>query len=215
MLAISPATRARLSAVKPERVRKLAQHRRVAVRDALAAMMRTAEPTQFALEAPCRYGLRVGLIMDGWSWGAADAEAESIVLAALAQAGARRPTWAQGQPEFCQPGVIPPPPRTTCARCGRPLDLLQRRFCSKVCKTAARNDRAMRDDREEMRAKEKAYRIAWSKRQPSRVCEVCGKSYQPKRASQKLCSDACRRDRARNLARRNMQMLCEAVHDGA
>lgn len=215
MLAISPATRLRLSAAKPQRARKLAQPRRAAIRDAIAAMMRTAEPTAFALEAPCRHGLRVGLIMDGWSWGAADAEAALIVLAALDMAGARRPTWQAGQPEFCQPGVIPPPPRTTCARCGRPLELLQRRFCSKVCKTAARNDRARRDDREEMNAKEKVYRAAWSKRQPARVCELCGKSFQPNRAAQKLCGQGCRRDHAGKLARRNMQILCEAVHDGA
>ncbi len=210
MLAISPATRLRLSAVKPERVRKLAQHRRAAIRDALAAMMKEAEPTQFALEAPCRYGLRVALIFEGWGWGQADAEAALVVLAALAQAGARRPSWQQGQPEYTQDGHIPRT-RERCQRCAAPLPEGNYRFCGPVCAKAYKIDRNRRADKEDRNAKDQAYRIAWSERQPPRVCPVCDKSFRPKRAgNQTYCSRACADD-ARRTAGRKVRMVCEAV----
>lgn len=213
MLAISPATRLRLSAVKPERVRKLAQHRRAAIRDAIAELMRTAEPTAFALEAPSRYGLRVALIFEGWSWGQADAEAALLVMAALSLAGAKRPTWGQGQPEYWQPGVIPRT-RERCQRCAKPLPEGNYRFCGSVCAQAAKVDAHRRVDKEARNAKEKIMRVAWSKRQPARVCPCCGVSFQPKRSDRKFCSRACAAD-ARRTARRSVRMVCEVVHDDA
>ncbi len=208
MLALTPAILLRVVR-RPEPVKKLPRHRRVAIRDAIAELMKVAEPTAFSLEAPSRHGLRVALIFEGWSWGQADAEAALIVLSALHMAGARRPSWQMGQPEYCQPGVLPPPPRETCARCAAPLPEGARRYCSKVCYQAAAIDRNRRADAEERNAKEKVYRIAWSKRQPARLCPSCNRSFQPKRAAQKYCCDTCRHD-ARRLARRTVPRLCEA-----
>jgi predicted nucleic acid-binding Zn ribbon protein len=210
MLARTPSNLLRGVRLRPQPVRKLSRHRRIAIQDALAEMMKAAEPTQFALEAPSRCGLRVALIFDGWTWGQADAEAALLVMAALDMAGARRPNWQQGQPEFCQDGHVPQT-RERCVRCAKPLPEGHFKYCGKVCAQAAKVDAHRRADREALYAKEKTYRLAWSKRQPPRDCPICGKSFQPKkRGGQTYCSRACSDDAFR-LARRSVPALCESV----
>lgn len=213
MLAITPRSLL-IGQTKPAPPRKLARHRRIAIRDALAEMMKVAEPTAFALEAPCRYGLRVALICEGWSWAQADVEAALLVLSALAMAGARRPTWQQGQPEYCQDGHVPQT-RERCIRCAKPLPEGNFKYCGAVCAQAAKIDQNRRRDKEERYAKEKIYRIAWSKRQPPKICPVCGKGFQPKKADRTYCSRACSNDARRTATRRSLQMVCETVHDDA
>jgi hypothetical protein len=59
------------------------RHRRIAIRETLAELMRAVEPTPFAAEGPCRAGVRARLCLDGWSWLQADAEAALLVMSAL------------------------------------------------------------------------------------------------------------------------------------
>jgi hypothetical protein len=197
---------------KPVPPRKLPRHRRVAIRDALAELARTIEPTPLSAEAPFRYALRIALIFDGWSWGQADAEAALLVNAAFQLAGVKRPTWKQGQPEWTQDGVIPRE-RERCARCARLLPEGNYKFCGNVCAKAAAADRARRQDREERLAKEKVWRAAWVRRQPPRVCENCGASFRPKSPGQRaiFCSRDCAADSARRFARRDVPGVSEGL----
>jgi hypothetical protein len=215
MLARTPLASLRIAAPKP--VKRLARHRFVAIRDIVAAIMREVEPTPFAVEGPCRTGIRARLCLDGWRWRDADAEAAAIVQAALNLIGAKRPTWAQGQPEFTQDGYAPLT-RERCARCAKPLPEGHLKYCGPVCAQAARNDWKHKQDKEAVYAAAKAYRAAWSKRQPERTCPICGKAFQPKHKNSKVCSKSCwnralREDAhlARLARRREMQMVCEGL----
>jgi hypothetical protein len=217
----APVTLAPVSSAPPK---KLARHRREAIIDKLAAMMRRAEPTPFALEGPARAAIRARICMGGWRWGAADAAADDCVQAALARVGARRPDWKQGQPEYTQDGYAPRT-RERCARCAKPLPEGNYRYCGPVCAKAADVDRRARQDKDERYAKEKIYRLAYAEKQQPRECQLCGTWFRPKHISNKYCSPKCgyeARDNARNaraeagrIARRNMRVVCEAVHDDA
>lgn len=103
--------------------------------DQTAAILRRGEPTDFAFEGFMRHGLRSGLCLRGWSWSDADDTAADIVRSALAQIGAKRPTYQQGQPEWAQDGVILIE-RERCVRCGWQLSEHQRKFCSRLCHNA-------------------------------------------------------------------------------
>jgi hypothetical protein len=87
-------------------------------------------PSRFLYEAACRAGIRSGLCVSGWRWTEADAAACDAVSRGLAIAGAVRPSWIDGQPEYV------PIERTRCQRCGRPMSEYGRRFCSHICSTA-------------------------------------------------------------------------------
>lgn len=207
----SPLAPVTLARAKAATVRKLKNHRAEAIRDRLAALMRAAEPTAFALEAPARHAIRVSLIFEGWKWQDADAVAAAIVGAALALAGAKRPTWQQGQPEYTQDGYAPRE-RERCARCAKPLPEGNYRYCGPVCARAAKVDQNRRRDKEERYAKELIYRAAWTEKQPARQCPSCGVSFRPKRANSKYCSRECAHP-TRQHNRRNVRMVCEAVRD--
>lgn len=116
---------------KPKR---LSRRRKDAIRDGIVGIMRACEPTPFAAESACRHGIRSALCLQGWSWGQADDAAVEIVASALRIVGARRPTWAMGQPDYAfrgDPGV-----RESCIRCGKPLPEMARKFCGPVCRNA-------------------------------------------------------------------------------
>lgn len=106
--------------------------------DQTAAILRQGEPTSFAFEGFMRHGLRSGLCLRGWSWPAADEMASDIVRSALAQIGAKRPTYQQGQPEWVQYGVVLVE-RERCVQCGAKLPVGHRKFCSSRC-ARAHND---------------------------------------------------------------------------
>ncbi|PWB82665.1 MAG: hypothetical protein C3F11_10750 [Methylocystaceae bacterium] len=210
-----------LALIRPAPVKKLPRHRREAIVDALAAMMREAELTPFAIEGPGRAAIRARLCMFGWRWGQADAAADEAVQAALARVGAKRPDWKQGQPEWTQDGVTPQT-RERCARCAKPLpiddDAHWRKFCGPVCAQAAKVDRNRRRDKDERYAKEKIYRLAWAEKQQPRACKLCGTIFKPKRNNDYYCSRDCgdqSRVKAFSASRRSrgreMQMVCEAV----
>jgi predicted nucleic acid-binding Zn ribbon protein len=215
MLALAPVTLARVAASNP--VKRLPSHRRAAIRNVIAGLMREVEPTPFAAEGPCRAGVRSRLCLDGWPWGQADAAAADVVQAALSEVGAKRPTWRQGQPEFTQDGYAPLT-RERCARCAKPLPEGNRKYCGPLCAKAARNDWKHRQDKEAAYAATKAYRAAWSKRQPERTCPVCGKAFQPKHKHSKICSKSCWNNALREDARLarlagggKVQMVCEGL----
>lgn len=116
-------------------VRKLNRDRRGHMVRVVADILRGGEPTKFAFEATCRHRIRAALCLKGWGWQEADDTARDIVAAALRQAGAVRPTWKEGQPEYTQEGHVPVE-RTRCIRCNKPLEGWQRKFCGSLCANA-------------------------------------------------------------------------------
>ena len=92
---------------------------------------RTATPLGY--EGAFLHALRGSLILRyGLSWVVAHAEARQIVGEGLSRAGGKRPTWAEGQPEYTiQGGSITE--RTRCVNCGAPLEPQQKKFCSQLC----------------------------------------------------------------------------------
>ncbi|MDR4306967.1 hypothetical protein IHQ68_10090 [Chelatococcus sambhunathii] len=112
--------------------RRLNRDRRQHLVVIVVAIMRAGDPTPFAFEATCRHAIRSRLCLSGWRWSEADAVALDIVLAALRQIGAQRPTWKQGQPEWTQDGHSPIE-RTRCVRCGSPLPEDHTKFCGRLC----------------------------------------------------------------------------------
>jgi hypothetical protein len=201
-----------LAPMRPAPTKKLPRHRREAIVDKLAAMMRRAEPTPFAIEGPARAGIRARLCSIGWRWGQADAVADEVVQAALARVGAKRPTWKEGQPEHTQEAVMPLL-RERCARCGKSLpDDVHGgvKYCGPVCARSARLARYQQHDEEARYARDRAYRIAWSEKQEERECPGCGRAFRPMRNGIKYCSTKCVHD-VRRFEFRRLRMVCEEV----
>lgn len=188
MLARTPFIPIRVKA-KPAK-RKLNRDRQRVLVDRIAVIMREAEPTHFAVEGPCRAGIRRSLCLQGWTWAGADTVAAEIVLSALNRVGAKRPDWYQGQPEYTQPGALPIL-RENCVRCARPLPDGHRTFCGPVCAQAAKIDRQRDRWNEESYAAWKASHAAWQARQPEQTCEGCGGMFRPKRKGQRFCTYQC------------------------
>lgn len=193
MLARTPFTAVYLSR-PPEKPKRLSKDRKRAIREKIVAVIRegmeAGQPSRFFCEAPARHGIRASLCLQGWKWSDADAVAAEIVAAALNVAGAKRPTWQEGQPEWTQPGALPIL-RERCARCGTRLPEGHRLWCGPVCAQAAKLDRQRRDWDEASYAKWKAYHAAWRERQPERECEGCGRMFKPKRKEQRYCRYEC------------------------
>lgn len=179
------------------------RHRRIAIRDKLVLIMRAVEPTPFAAEGPARAGLRGALCLDGWPWSLADAEAELIVGAALTMAGAKRPTWKEGQPEWTQDGHAPLT-RERCKRCAKPLPPENFVYCGSVCAQAAKNESKRRWDLEQQSIAELSGRAIKQK------CASCGSSFSPRRKGQQFCSPDCAYD-ARRPGGRAVRMVCQPV----
>lgn len=138
MLARTPAKSLRDAA--RERDKRLSRDRAKSIRDKIVIIMRHVEPTAFAAEGPCRHGIRASLCLQGWKWANADAVAAEIVAAALNIAGAKRPNWYEGQPEYTQPGALPIL-RERCIQCRKPLPEGHYKFCSKTCSDGYHADR--------------------------------------------------------------------------
>jgi hypothetical protein len=170
--------------------RDLNSDKKRAIVEKIATMMREAEPTPFAVEGACRHGIRSSLCLQSWSWAAADIMAADIVARALSVAGARRPTWGEGQPEWTQPGALPIE-RERCIRCRKPLPEGHWRFCSHVCSSAYNGERRYREKGEELRAQWQAWNAAWSAKQPKRVCDFCEGEFRPRSKTQRFCCRDC------------------------
>jgi hypothetical protein len=134
---------------------RLNKDRQSHIQGKIADLMRDAEPTPFAVEGPCRAGIRSSLCLQGWPWTMADVTATDIVLAALNAVGARRPSWLEGQPEYTQPGAIPIE-RERCVRCRKPLPDGHWKFCGPICANADSSDRWWREHGERVNAERKA-----------------------------------------------------------
>lgn len=182
---------------KPK-ARRLNKDRRRHLVENVVIILKTGEPTRFALEGSCRHGLRAGLCLDGWKWQEADEAAAEIVTTALKQIGAQRPTWAEGQPEWQEPLTE----RLYCARCKKRLpppsedhnNGIPRKYCSRLCLTAASHHRARLSGERMSRAERIAQWTAeTAKRRKERVrpCERCGEPFLPTQNSVRFCSVQC------------------------
>ena len=173
-----------------KRSRRVAKGRRAELVRVLAAIMREAEPTYFALEGPLRHAIRSAFCEAGSSWAVADASAADLVGEALRSIGAKRPRWEEGQPEWTQPGAVAVH-RDRCIRCHKPLDGMQRLYCSQHCKQGHLDAKYSRSRREERNAAKRAREALWMASQPDRQCEGCGAWYRPKKPKQRFCRAAC------------------------
>ena len=144
MLVMSPAMAARIARESLKAQRRKLKAQREALASALVLVLRdhreAGAPSWFTLEGPAVAVIRAQLCLERWPWSAADWAARDVVGEALARVGAERPSWAEGQPEFTQGGIIRTE-RTSCAECGKPLPEGHKLFCSKRCGDAARSRR--------------------------------------------------------------------------
>lgn len=118
------------------RPRALNRERRRHLVSTVAEILKGGDPTPFAFEASCRHGIRSRLCLDGWKWAEADGTAGEIVAEALRLIGARRPPWAEGQPEWTQNGAGALIERTRCINCHGPLPADHTKFCGQLCASA-------------------------------------------------------------------------------
>lgn len=154
MLMVLPAMQAALDRRARKLARQAARRRlqfvgRDAMVRAMAALIRAdwregVTPTLLNHEGALVVILRAVLCLRGVPWPAADAGAREAVCAALDAAGAKRPSLAQGQPEWTDGGVIRDT-RVSCANCERPLPEGHKVYCSGTCGDAARHRRAWHD----------------------------------------------------------------------
>src|SRR5690606_14925434 len=132
--------------------------------------------------------IRHRLCEKGYGWSRSDAEAAAIVTEALRVIGARRPTWAEGQPDH----VIP---IEACQWCGGFLEseysakqhASRKVFCSTRCSNASRNaalERALGPGIGRGNA-------ASDLLNPFVPCRQCGKLFAPAKYTRIYCSQAC------------------------
>lgn len=89
----------------------------------------------WGLEGPLRAGLRSNLCLKSWKWSDADAATRALLEEVFIKAGAERPAWDEGQPEWTiHAGTLIE--RTQCVRCHRPLPEGHFRFCGSLCRSA-------------------------------------------------------------------------------
>lgn len=92
----------------------------------------------FGLEGPMRAGLRAELCRKSWGWHDADAAIRALLEDVFSKAGAERPDWYEGQPEWTiEAGTLIE--RTRCVRCRAPLPEGHHKFCSRLCNTSHAN----------------------------------------------------------------------------
>lgn len=97
-----------------------------------------ATATLWGLEGPLRAGIRSDLCRSGWGWLAAELLTRDILDEAFRKAGAQRPDWNEGQPEWVIPaGMVIE--RTRCVRCCGPLPEGHFKFCSRTCSAVYNN----------------------------------------------------------------------------
>ncbi|MGO4643232.1 hypothetical protein AB4Z43_32910 [Mesorhizobium sp. 2RAF45] len=150
----TPAPEAKpLPKVRPRAINRDRRRHMVSI---VATILNAGDPTPFAFEATCRYSIRSRLCLKGWGWHEADATAADIVGEAMRLIGARRPPWAEGQPEYVQLGAGALIERTRCVQCHGPLPDDHRKFCGQHC---AQAHHALWNRRKEA-SEESAYALA-------------------------------------------------------
>jgi hypothetical protein len=78
------------------------------------------------------HSLRANLCLLGFSWVLAHVLATDVVMRALDQIGARRPSWIEGQREFTSLGYTMRVD-VNCWQCGDQLPMFRKKYCSDEC----------------------------------------------------------------------------------
>ena len=88
----------------------------------------------WGLEGPLRADIRSDLCLQGWAWATADLLTRDMLADAFRKAGAVRPSYDEGQPDWAiNAGALIE--RTRCANCHKPLPEGHYKFCSRLCNT--------------------------------------------------------------------------------
>lgn len=168
----------------------LDRKKKKAVVSAVMDLMADWRTSRFEHEGACVAGLRSAFCLRGARWFDADIEASSIVRTALANLGAARPTWEQGQREYCVS-------RENCSWCGGAVseELLGggRRvsFCSTDCARSAMAQRDQEGRRWEGYMCRSAFATIAKLKNAARSCMHCGNLYRSEVKTSRFCSHAC------------------------
>lgn len=190
--------------------RKINDDLRNRLLDTVIVILKEGRPTLFALEGTCRHHVRAFLCVEGWGWEEADIASADIVLTALNRIGAKRPSWADGQPEYRGNGFHGNMRRCINQKCHALLEDNQKLYCSDHCrhyvvvtrwneqnreyKNASQViNRAKRKaaDPDAYKAKNQEYYLREKEKRPVRECVLCGKPFKANK-TQRYCSDACK-----------------------
>ncbi len=91
--------------------------------------------TPLGCEGLYRRVIRSELVLQGWPWADADRTALDLVAVVFAILQVKRPSWAEGQPEWTiEAGSLIE--RTRCVHCHKDLPEGHHKFCGKLCRTA-------------------------------------------------------------------------------
>lgn len=158
-------------------------------------LLRQWTQSKFEYEGTCRHSIREALCLLGYRWQVSDIEAEGIVQEALNRIGAKRPTWAEGQPYYTDA-------RENCINCGnaiRPEDYGPKaKFCSVECASALHRRMAAQDEKLSTGIARIAKDTVRKARQPSKKCEHCERTFVPSYNSHgRFCSHRCYHDHER------------------
>ncbi|MEF2071896.1 hypothetical protein [Consotaella aegiceratis] len=174
--------------VPPPKASILKGEKRKHVVSKMMDLMRDWRDSPFENEGPVIAGFRSSLCLEGNPWAASDREAGHVVAEALRLLGAKRPTWAEGQPEYN--GEF-----DYCAWCGGALDeddrASRRRFCSAECArvyTHHRNGANMEHDGGALLS---AYRLVAKEKAAPRPCRYCRTMFKHYRKDAEFCSASC------------------------
>jgi hypothetical protein len=148
-----------------------------------------AKASPFEFEGTCRHGIRSGLCLEGTDWQTADDVAAYAVGEALQRLGARRPSWAEGQPEATISDGC-------CAWCGVEVEQTGRRedrFCSSMCAQSYWRNREDMDGNRMSIMHRRAKRIIVREQQKERPCKCCSTLFRPHDPTQpsEFCSMSC------------------------
>lgn len=165
-------------------------------------IMQNYKASQFEYEASVRYAIRSSLCIFGWSFDDAESIAERVTNEVLFQMQARRPTWDEGQPDWCQTGIFRADIEF-CKNCGQPLeDKVDWRqiYCSVSCRRSSNDKQFIKRHREEFLIKQRIQDSTRRKKErqamPEKKCPTCSKLFRPSprrgtNKEQEYCSKSC------------------------
>lgn len=185
----------------------ISQKRRVHIVDQVIDLLKGWEHSPFEREADIRHGLRRGLCLDGHNWARSDIEAENIVAAGLQRLGAKRPSWAEGQPHYTDGP-------DTCALCKGSIANDDRtrgqRFCSAECARMflTRRDGPIKGHADRLMSS--AEKLIQRLKSTPRPCAVCGTSFRRSDPAARFCSLRCAHIRESAIPERQCQQ-CGAM----
>lgn len=182
--------RAKLAPVRLPELTILTKPQREGAVRRILPVLRSWTWSPFEYEATCRTAIRADLCLGGHGWKASDAEAAAIVEGGLAEMGAARPSWDEGQWTY----AISP---DCCAWCGRLMDDDEgrsgARYCSAECAKSAMERRDFSDRSNRNRAYSQVVRAVQIYSMPQKPCAECGKLFHPRKdqTDRAYCSRKC------------------------